>query len=283
MIHIIVGDAAAENLKAAFELDENLKGEILVLKDTLGIGPIATDQKGHDGVRTTFWRGMLGEDFEGVMDTHHINKMIEKAQADEEPVCLWMAPCVSDVCAYYYLLTQFKEYPGMLHVIIIDSLPFFNDKGAIFYPKNFSEVLPKEFIKTKRLLKEVTPADYETEFETWAQLQTENAMIRVHKGGKEIISADETYFDQAIYNCVTKEPQKGSKIIRHTLGKIDQTVSDLFLLTRLTQMVANEQIICDEENPKNAAKANYKKAGGSNVEVEESDSEEEENGMTDNS
>ena len=40
MLHIIVGDEAAKNLKAAFELDENLQGEILVLKDTLGIGDL---------------------------------------------------------------------------------------------------------------------------------------------------------------------------------------------------------------------------------------------------
>lgn len=266
MIHLIVGDAAAENLRAAFELDENLKGEVLVLKDTLGIGPIATDQKGHDGVRTSFWKSLLGDEIDDVMDKHHISKIIEKAKEVEEPVCLWMAPCVSDVCAYYFLLTQFKEYPGMFHVIIIDSLPFFNAKGSLFYPKNFSEVLPKEFIKTKRLLKEVSPADYETEWETWEQLQAENAMVRVHKGGKEIVSADETYFDQKIYNTVTKEAQRGSKIVRQALSKIDQTVSDVFLLSRLDQMAKNGQIICDDDNPKHIAKANYKKAGGGSSE-----------------
>ncbi len=273
MIHIIVGDVAAENLKAAFELDENLKGDVLVLKDTLGIGPIAVDQKGHDGVRTTFWRGMLGEDFEGVMDAHRVKQIIEHAQEQEEPVCLWMAPCVSDVCAYYYLLTQFKDYPGMFHVIIIDSLPFLNEKGAVFYPRNFGEVLPKEFIKTKRLLKEVSPADYETEGETWQNLQAENAMVRVHKGGKEIVSADETYFDTIIYNTVSKEPQKGSKIIRQALGKTDQTVSDVFLYSRLAQMAQNGQIVCEEEHPKNIARANYKKAGGSSEQEAEAGDE----------
>lgn len=262
MIHIIVGDEAAKNLEAAFELDENLRGEVLVLKDTLGIGPIATDEKGHDGVRTTFWRGMLGEDFEGVMDKHYVQKIKQKATDEEEPVCLWLAPCVSDVCAYFFLLDIFKDAPGMFHVINIDSLPFFNEKGSLFYPKNFSEVLPKEFVKTKRLLKEITPADYETEGETWEQLQMANAIVRVHKGGKELVNADETFFDNAIYNSVTKNAQRGSKIIKQAMSKINQGVSDLFLLSRLAQMASNGQIICDEENPKHIEKANYKKAGG---------------------
>lgn len=273
MIHIIVGDEAAKNLEAAFELDENLRGEILVLKDTLGIGPIATDEKGHDGIRTDFWRGMLGEDFEGTMDKHYVQKIKETAQEEEEPVCLWLAPCVSDVSAYFFLLDQFKDAPGMFHIINIDSLPFFNEKGTLFYPKNFSEVLPKEFVKTKRLLKEVTPADYETESETWEQLQTANAMVRVYKGGKELENADETYFDNAIYNVITKNAQRGSKIIRQAQGKITQGVSDIFLQSRLAQMVSNGQIICDEENPKHIEKANYKKAGGNNQDAESSEDE----------
>ncbi len=274
MIHIIVGDNAAENLRAAFDLDENLRGEILILKDTLGIGPINTDDKGHDGVRTTFWRTMLGEDFDAVMDAHHIKKTKETAAEQEEPICLWMAPCVSDVCAYFHLLTFFKNSPGMFHIINIDSLPFLNEKGGVFYPKNFSEVLPKEFIKTKRLLKAVSPADYETEGDTWEQLQNTNAMVRVHKGGKEIVTADETFYDTAIFNAVTKEPQRGSKIIRHALQHIDQAVSDLFLYSRLKQMTENGQITCVEEAPNDVAKANFSKAGGA-TEGEDETSEEE--------
>lgn len=262
MIHLIVGDDAAQNLIAAFELDENLKGDVLVLKDTLGIGPIATDEKGHDGVRTTFWRHYLGDEFEGSMDEHSIKKIKEKALEAKEPVCLWMAPCVSDVCAYYHLLTQFKDAPGVFHIINIDSLPFLNEKGAVFYPKNFSEILPKEFVKTKRLLKEVTPAHYEIDGEEWQKLQSENAMVRVYKGGKDIESADETFFDQALYLSVTKEAQRGSKIVRQALAKIDQTVSDLFLLERLHVMASNGQINCTSDNTTDLRKAEYKKVGG---------------------
>jgi hypothetical protein len=276
MIHLIVGDNAAENLRAAFDLDENLKGEVVVLKDTLGIGPIATDQNSHDEIRTAFWQSLSGEGAESVEDEKNIQAVIQKAEADEEPVCLWLAPNVSDVCAYYYLLTQFKEYPGIFHVINIDSLPFFNEKGAIFYPKNFSEVLPKEFVKTKRLLKEVTPADYETEWETWGVLQAENAMVRVHKGGRDLESADETFYDNSIYYTVNKEPQRGSKIIRQALAKVDQAVSDIYLYSRLEQMVKNEQIICDQESPKHLEKANFHRTAGFGIKNDASSEESEE-------
>jgi len=269
MIHIISGNEAAENLKAAFELDENLKGKVVVLQDELGIGPIANDAEGLGAVRTSFWQRLgAADDFES-KDDKRIEKVIRKAKEKEQPVCLWLAPNVTDVCAYYYLLTRFKDHPGMFYVINIDSLPFFNEKGAIFYPKNFSEVLPKEFVKTKRLLKEVSLADYETEWETWGQLQSENAMVRIHKGGKDIESADETYFDNTLYFIINKEPQRGSKIVRQAIGKTDQAVNGLFLYSRLQQMVANEQIICDQENPKDLAKANFHRTGGFGIKNEE--------------
>lgn len=262
MIHIIVGDEAAQNLVAAFELDENLKGEVLVWKDTLNIGPIATDDKPMDGVRTTFWRQYLGDEFEGVMDTYRLHQWIEKAKEEEEPMCLWMAPCVSDVCVYYYLLTQFKDYPGMFHLINIDSLPFLNEKGQVFYPKDFSEVPPKEFVKTKRLLREISPADYETDGDDWGRLQEENTMVRVYKGGKDIASENEAYFDKFLFSCVEKEAKRGSKIIRHALQKINQGVSDIFLYGRLKAMANNGQIICNETEIMDVGKAEFKLAGG---------------------
>ena len=50
-----MGDEAAKNLKAAFELDENLQGEILVLKDTLGIGDLlSTPEISHDSIQVCF-------------------------------------------------------------------------------------------------------------------------------------------------------------------------------------------------------------------------------------
>lgn len=53
MIHIIVGNEAAKNLENAFALDENLLGEIVVLRDTLGIGEIeSTPEISHDEIRT---------------------------------------------------------------------------------------------------------------------------------------------------------------------------------------------------------------------------------------
>lgn len=239
MIHIIIGDLAAENLVNAFELDENLKGEVLILKDTLGIGPLKVEEgKSFDEMRTDFWKQIIPEFEQTCEDESKLNAVIAKAQQEEEPVCFWMSPCVTDVTAYYWLLNYFKPFPGMLHVISINGLPFLNEKGQLFYPNNFSQIIPREFIKTKRLLKEVSPAEYETDIDEWARFIQEDTWVRIHEGSKKIASKEVTHFDTLLKNSISEEFQKGSKIVNETMKKITQTVSNQFIEWRLRELIA---------------------------------------------
>lgn len=241
MIHLIVGDEAAKNLVAAFEIDENLRGEVLVLKDTLGIGNIVSlPGVSHDDIRTEFWQTIVPNFGQKVEDEEKLKHTIEVALQMEEPFCLWLAPCVSDVCVYYWLLTHFKSMPGILHTINIIGLPFLNAKGQLFYPNNFSEIPPKEFIKTKRLLKEVTIAEFELEGDEWFRLQRDNTWLRTYEGGKKIVSRDVSYFDNIIKANITDEMQKASKVAHEALKKITQTVSNLFIEYRIRQLLHQE-------------------------------------------
>lgn len=115
-------------------------------------------------------------------------------------------------------------------------MPFLN-KGQLFYPNNFSQIPAKEFLKTKRLLKEITLAEYEVEIDEWKKLMQENAEIRIYEGGKKIISKSENYFDSFIKNSVTNEPQKATKIVSETMKKMTQTVSNTFIEYRLRQLI----------------------------------------------
>jgi hypothetical protein len=238
MIHIVVGNAVEEKLLGAFELDENLKGEIVVLKDTLGIGRLFVEESTtHDEVRTNQWKEFIPTFEEKVDDEERIKATIEKAIVDEEPLCLWLSACVSDMCAYYWLQTHCKNHAGLLHTINIVGLPFFNDKGTIFYPKNFSEIPSKEYLKCKRLLKEVSPSEYELEGEEWEKFCLENMMVRIYDGGKKVISKEATYYDTHILNSITNSKQKATKVINESFKKITQTVADTFLEYRIRQLI----------------------------------------------
>jgi Protein of unknown function/Domain of unknown function (DUF1835) len=252
--HILVGNEAAKPLQEAQLLDENLAGEIVVLKDTLGIGPLhVAEGETFSETRTNFWKSITPTWPDGQMVEDEKNvQMICDSLEESDQVWFWMAPCVSDVMAYYWLLNYFKNYAGVLHCLFINSLPFFNAKGTLFYPKNFSEVLPREMVKCQRLLKDVSPADYEVDGDEWPRLIGENSLVRSHEGGKKIASRNDNYLDSFITNQFqfTNDFVKATKVINQAMSKITDTVSDSFIIHRLHVMIAEGKLETQGEGKK---------------------------------
>jgi hypothetical protein len=246
LIHLIIGHEGAKNLEAAVALDESLQGDIVVLQDTLGIGPIyVAEGQTFSNIRTAFWQTVHPNwpADQIVADAALIQKIIEE-QTEESQVWFWMAPNVSDVLAYYWLLPYFKNNNGLLYTVFINSLPFFNDKGSLFYPKGFGEILPKEIVKCKRLAKDVSLADFEMDGDEWDKLAGESALVRSHEGGKKIMSRNENHYDQHILNQLqfTNGFIKANKVISQALAKVPDVLSNYFLEYRLRTLIAEEKV-----------------------------------------
>lgn len=265
MIHIIVGDEAAKQLQAAFELDENLKGTVVILKDNLAVGPIAVAENqeiGHDALRSAFWNTMVASPESFVMhDQEQIETLIPKALEEEEPFCLWLAPNIADVMAYIWLLPLFKKYPSLFHTINIIGLPFLNEKGQLFYPGNFSQIPPKEFSKTKRLLKEVTPAEYEVEGDEWSRLQLDATWARCHDGGKKVSSKDNDFYDHLLKAALTPDFQKAHKVVNDAVKKSTQLIPAVFFEYRLRRLIQQEAIAVQGDVQKTIREFEVKKIG----------------------
>jgi hypothetical protein len=265
IIHIIVGDEAAKPLQEAQLLDPTLAGQIIVLKDTLGIGPLFTPEgETFSEIRTNFWKSISAPFAENqiVPDVQQIENVCTQLQPDEQ-VWFWMAPCATDVLAYYWLLTYFAKYPGVLHCIFINSLPFFNAKGTLFYPKNFSEVLPREMVKCQKLVKDVSPADYEMDGDEWPKLCGENAMIRSHEGGKKIMSRNDNHIDGLILNQFqfSNEFVKANKVISQAISKGTDGISDLFIIHRLHTLITEEKLETQGDGKKGLKDVEVRKKG----------------------
>jgi hypothetical protein len=89
---------------------------------------------------------------------------------DEEPdeqVWIWMGQNVHDVCGYYWLMSQLKDYQGRIHVLYLNNLPFINEKGNIFYPTSLYEIQPKEFLKAKNWRGPLRLSEFEVDPDEW--------------------------------------------------------------------------------------------------------------------
>lgn len=247
MIHIVFNAPDVEVLQKAIELDETLQGDVLLIKDDYAVGPI-TNIFTAEGIeaRKQWWREVLaGGDYDGKADTGEVDdnktvqELIERLQNNpDEIMWVWAAQNKHDVCGYYWLMSQLKEYQGRVHILYLNNLPFINEKGLIFYPEWLSHIPPKEFLKAKKLARPITLSEFEVDPDEWTRLQNEEKGVRILEGGKKLSQRDYDFYDADLKKFITTDWQKASRIIHNFLHKNKQTTGDAYLLWRLKQMLA---------------------------------------------
>jgi len=248
MIHIVFQEADIEALQKSFELDEGLVGDIVQIKDDFAVGPLANIYT-EEGIETRkqWWRDVLaGGDYDAHVDEGQVDdrKTVEelKARLDADPeasLWIWAAQNKHDVSGYYWLVSQLKDYPGRIFILYLNNLPFLNEKGNLFYPVNLYDIPAKEFVKAKRLAREITLSEFEVDPDEWTKVCDENKGIRLLEGGKKLVQEDYDFYDTELKKYITGDWQKASKIIHHYLSKTKNPTGDAYLLWRLKLMIGD--------------------------------------------
>ena len=260
MVHIVFSEADAKVLKEVLELDESLAGEIKTIKDDYALGPIDNMYVGEaKEERKLWWQSVVaGGEYEGknVNDSDDDYKVITEIvgnlrRNEDETIWIWAAQNAHDVCGYYWLLHYMKEFQGRIFILYLNNLPFINEKGNIFYPEWLFQIPAKEFLKAKKLAREITPSEFEVDPDEWQKLMNENRGVRILEGGKKLAQFDYDYFDKDLKKFLTGDFQKASKILQQVGTKIKIPVSDAYLLWRL-KILAAQQIFEVQGEMKNA-------------------------------
>ena len=249
MIHIVFETANIDVLQKAIELDDTLQGEIVEIKDDFAVGPIENiyETEGYQN-RKNWWKELLEnspykEQLDIVDDKLSAHNLINKLEENtEEKVWIWAGQNQHDVCGYYWLMSQLKNYQSRIFILYLNNLPFINEKGQIFYPQHLSEIQPKEFLKAKKLAREITLSEFEVDPDEWKKLCNENAMVRILEGGKKIVSKEETFYDNTILSVVTNDFQKLQKILNAIFSKMKIKTGDVFLVWRIKKLIEENKI-----------------------------------------
>jgi hypothetical protein len=251
MLHVVFQQADVHTLKKVFELDETLSGDIIQIKDDFAVGPIENLETEEGWIaRENWWRNLLndspysGDNLVGRFDDRKtVSEIRDRLNENEkEELWIWMGQNQHDVCGYYWLISQLKEYQGKIVVLYFNNLPFINEKGQIFYPTNLHEILPKEFLKAKKLNRKITLSEFEVDPDEWKKLCTENATIRILEGGKKIVGKAESFYDKDVLNGLNNEWQRGNKVMHLIFGKMPIKTGDVFLLWRMKKLAEEGKI-----------------------------------------
>jgi len=245
--HFVVGDLAAEQLKAALLSDESLQGEVVVLKDILHVGPLKKEEgQSFSALRSAYWQQILVNEKNPVQvdDMERLLAVSGEMFKDENiQAWFWMAPSPADVCAYYWVLPYLAKHPGRFYIVNIAGLPFLDENGKLFYPKSISQVLPRELVKARKLARQVTPSEMEVDGDEWLKLAEENAPLRTQEGGKKIQSRTEDFYDQQLTSFCSQQFQKASKIVRQALSRYNIPTGDVWLGWRLRKLAENGKLL----------------------------------------
>lgn len=246
MYHIVFNEPDVEVLKQAIALDENLQGELILIRDDYAVGPIADIYRGEGReVRENWWKEVLaGGDYEGkagsgeVDDLKTVAELVGTLRRDPDAIVwIWAAQNKHDVSGYYWLLHFMKEFQGRVFILYLNNLPFLNEKGQLFYPSWLSSIPPKEFLKAKKLARPITLSEFEVDPDEWLRLAGENKGVRILEGGKKLVQYDYDFFDADLQKFITSDWQKAGRILHQFLTKNKHTTGDAYLLWRLKQLV----------------------------------------------
>ncbi|SDW02417.1 Protein of unknown function [Hydrobacter penzbergensis] len=248
MIHIVFEQANVAVLQQAMELDEALQGEVVEIKDDYAVGPLLNiyETEGYQA-RRDWWKTLLEyspyTDSLNIVDdklaVHQLLKAID--EQPEQELWIWMGQNAHDVCSYYWLMSQLKEYQGRVQVLYLNNLPFINEKGNIFYPTHLHEIQPKEFRKAMRLARPITLSEFEVDPDEWKKLCQENAMVRFLEGGKKITGKEVDFYDKDIFANLNGAMKLG-KLLNTTLGKMKVQTGDTFLVWRIRELAAEGKL-----------------------------------------
>ncbi len=250
MIHIVFNTADIAAIEAAIELDETLSGKIIEIKDDYAVGPLLDiyETEGYQN-RKDWWKNVLThspyeDQLDIVDDKLTVHQLQNALNHDEnESIWIWMGQNAHDVCGYYWLMSQFKEYQSRIHVLYLNNLPFLNEKGQLFYPTHLSQILPKEFLKAKKLARPITLSEFELDPDEWKKICNENEGVRFLDGGKKLISLGIGYYDKEILSLLTKNAQKLQSALGNILSKMKVKTGDAFIVFRLKALEEEGKLV----------------------------------------
>jgi hypothetical protein len=257
---------AAGPLQEAIMNEPSMQGEVVVMKDILHVGPLKKEEgNSFSQQRSAFWQQVMPND-KNPVEVDDMERLLEISNAmykDEDiKVWFWMAPWPADVMAYYWMLPYLSKHKGRFFLVSIANLPFLDEAGKVFYPKNISEILPRELIKARRLAREVTFAEIEVDGEEWRRLVSDNAAIRTHGGGKKIASQSENYYDDQLLSFCSHQFQKAQRIVNQAMNKYTLPTGDVYLGYRLRRMAEEGKLVLQGDPTKMLKDFEVKLPGG---------------------
>ncbi|SDZ91230.1 Protein of unknown function [Arachidicoccus rhizosphaerae] len=285
ILHMVFDEPGGEQIRQSFELDPANTGEIIYIEDNYSLGPVG-ELETPEGwqLRKGWWQAVLGLDPETqpeVMsaDKMKLHQLLQRLEEQQDTVLwIWMGQNERDVAGYYYIISHLMDFQGRIYVVYLNNLPFIDEKGHIFYPRQLSEILPKEYVKAARLARIVTLSEFELDPEEWEKLSQLPGSVRLLEGGKKLAVKENDYYDKIILDQLGAAAMKLSRLLGLLATKAKLGLPEYYIIWRIKSLIETGQVISQGEFEKGGKNVTLKATQGQmfvelNAEQEEDSAE----------
>ena len=258
MIEIVFNQSAYGSLKSAQQyniekhsgsgvsLAENPK-DIYCMDVLWSIGDISDDEIGNSRRNVLeqlhlVWpdRRNSEQSIEEILRTaqNALHEILDRTSHGES-VRIWYSHNPDEICGFCWLLAQLRK-TSVLGSIYAVKLPEweYSTEGTLCIHIGWEEISPEEWEKYLFLQQEVKPVLLTACAMRWAQLQKENAPLRIYLNGK-LQSAPENIYDSFILREVDAQPNEflEAELIGNILGKNQLGIRDVWIAFRIEQFI----------------------------------------------
>lgn len=243
-VHIVVGDSAYGCLKEYFKKNRENRylGKIINLKEDFSIGSIFMLDENIDTRYKWFKKMYMSQGkikHEVLVDLKDDIFSTYKKKlnlSDEVKVVIWHGKNTSEQVALSYLVNRYKNNK----VYEVDITKCFNDeeKHRDYEIRAVAECDLDELniaINTLALIEDDRAAEL---INRWENITNNQDTLRILKGN-EIVSVDESYYDDLILDSTTEEYIKAARVVGQVMGVSEQLIGDSFLLYRISTLINN--------------------------------------------
>ena len=159
--------------------------------------------------------------------------------AQGEAVRIWYSHNPDEMCGFYWLLSKMKAAAtsGPIYAVKLPEWEYTSEDTLCTYT-GWGEIEPRAWVRYLSLQQEVKSPLLTACSMYWAQLQKENAPLRIYLNGR-LQSAPETIYDSFILRELDAQPDEfmEAHAIRTILGKYQLGIGDVWIALRIEPFI----------------------------------------------
>ncbi|QBQ41917.1 DUF1835 domain-containing protein [Sphingobacterium psychroaquaticum] len=246
-LHIIFGLHSKNLLMQSEQIDPE-RSEILVLHDSLSLGPLYDLYDKKSSEYRNLWWDKIGatklkeDEVNYILDeTNNVKNAIDKSD-NYDNIYLWLGHNTDEIILTARILHYLKEVAIPVFKLNLTKTIFTNDKGMETEFHSIQMMKAEHVQGVSKYFEELNINDKTYYASLWEQIGKEQSFVRIFGKSMNYVSGDETFLDQFLINNCKETVQTSSYVVAYTLFELWNHygfgcgIGDLFLYYRLRQL-----------------------------------------------